>query len=112
MKNIFILLASIFLIASCEKGNFGKKDHPCAVVAKENVPSTITKAFEAKYPATSVDTWFNKDNKGFAAAFKSNNTKHVAVFDNDGNFQNEINEDQQGDHQDNNNEGCECEDGD
>ncbi len=109
MKNVFFILATVFFLASCEKmGEHHKKDKPCAVVSTENVPSSVTKSFEAKYPATKVDTWFNKDNKGFAAAFKVNNKKSVAVFDNDGNFQNEINDDQQGDHQDND-EGCGCE---
>ncbi len=108
MKNLLILSCSLFFFVSCEKWDgFHKKDKPCPVVNAADVPASVTKSFDTKYSGAVVDTWFNKDNAGFVASFKQAGKKTIARFDNDGNFENEINQD--GDHQDNNEEGCDCE---
>ena len=104
MKKLFILFASVVLLASCER----EKKNLCPVVAATNVPNAVTKSFESKYPGTTVTTWFNKDNTSYCAKFTQNGKGSRAYFDNNGIFQNEQLE-QDGEHQDNNDEGCDCE---
>lgn len=117
---LFLLSASLF---SCEKFDIfdREKSEPCPTVSPESVPQVVKDAFAVKYPSTSVTTWYNRDNNGYAAAFTYNGTETLADFDNNGNFQNEEvdgdNNDgdhQDNDHQDTDEEGCDCgsEDGD
>ena len=110
MKKLLIISLGLLVFASCEKWR-EHKEKPCPVVASTDVPSEVRKSFDAKYPGASVDTWFNKDNAFFCALFKLNGNETRAFFNNDGSFEKEeIDDNQQGDHQDNDNdEGCECE---
>ena len=110
MKILLVISTSVFLFASCEKLNlFDKKDKPCTVLTQDAVPTAVVSSFQTKHPSTTVKKWFNKDDKGYAASFTSNGKGNVALFDNNGNFQEELENDEQGDHQDNDNEGCDCE---
>ena len=116
MKRLLIIAIGITMLTACEKWH-DRKDKPCPTVASESVPAEVKKSFDAKYPATSVDTWFNKDNNGYAASFTYNGNKTLAQFANDGTFQKEEvdgdNNNQQGNHHDkDDDEGCECETGD
>ncbi len=71
----------------------------------------IPPAFSEKYPKETVIKWFNKDNKGYAAFFVSNNVKKIVIFNNDGTFLKEqVKNEQHGQHDDNDvEEGSECE---
>ncbi len=112
MKKLLVILFSTTLFASCEKCDlFDKDEKPCEIVAVEKVPASVVESFKTKYPAITVDTWFNKDNTGYAAAFTKDNNDMLSLFDNNGNFQSEENEDLDDDNNDNNEdeEGCECE---
>ncbi|MFM2225635.1 MAG: putative beta-lactamase-inhibitor-like, PepSY-like [Bacteroidota bacterium] len=116
MKKLFLISTVIIAFASCQKikdlNPFDKKDKAetlCPVVIAEQVPSAVTTAFAAKYPAATAITWFNKDNTGFCAAFTNNGIEAKALFDNAGNF---VSEEVKGNHQDgqqHNESGCECE---
>ena len=105
-KIIIILFAFQFIFISCEKDN--ENENPCPVVEAKVVPAIVKDAFVAKYPTTTVEIWFNKDNTGFCAYFMLNTKKTLVHFNNDGTFIKE--EDQHDDHQNNDEEeGCECE---
>ena len=109
MKNLLYVLIAGVLFISCEKdGLFGHKDKSCPEVSISALPAAVKTAFEKQYPATTASVWFNKDNKAYVAKFSKNGVETLARFSNDGTFENEQMEDQQGDHQDND-EGCECE---
>ena len=107
MKKLIIILFTFqFIFISCEKEN--ENENLCPVVDAKAVPAVVTNAFVAKYPSSTVEIWFNKDNTGYCAFFKQNAEKVLAHFNNDGTFVME--EDQQGNHQNNDDdEGCECE---
>ncbi len=118
MKKIAIIALLTVVFASCEKFDikhpFRKeaKAKPCAVVNRESLSADILTAFKTKYPNATGETWYNKDNTGFAASFTLNGNKTLAFFNNDGSFaKEEVDNNQEGDHQDNNNDdtGCSCE---
>lgn len=109
MKKLSFLVIIIISLASCEKLS---KEKQCPIVAPEQMPAAVTTTFAAKYPGSTVTTWFNKDNTGFVASFILNGNETKALFDNNGNFEKEDveieNDNQKGDHQDEDS-GCECE---
>ncbi|MBA3664529.1 MAG: hypothetical protein H0W61_10020 [Bacteroidetes bacterium] len=118
MKKIAIVAFMTIFLTSCEKFDikhpFKKeaKEKPCAIVTRESLNADVLAAFKVKYPTTTDETWYNKDNNGFAATFTLNGKKTLALFNNDGSFANEQEGDnQEGDHQDSNNDdkGCSCE---
>lgn len=115
MKKLLVFLIGLTILSACEKGNLfekNKKDKPCAIVTPETMPSSVTTAFQKKYPGVTVEKWFNKDNTGYCALFTLNGKKTLTQFNNDGGFVREETEvEQQGNHQDgnNNDSGCECE---
>ncbi len=106
MKNILLIFAIATIVVSCEKENEHK--NLCPVISEKTVPSSVSSAFQVKYPNAIVSKWFNKDNKGYCALFILNGKETKVLFDNNGIFQNEEVE-QQGDHEDNDDNGCECE---
>ncbi len=118
MKKIAVILISILFIASCEKNVkipfFHKKAKPCPSVSSESVPSSVKESFVQKYPGITVEKWFDKGDKGYAAVFSKNNTKNLAAFENNGNFIDEQNGDNNdGDNnqengENNDDKGCNC----
>lgn len=108
MKILFLLIAFTITFTSCEK-NEEKKS--CPVVTTDYLPKAVIAAFQQKYPTERVNKWFNKDNNGYCALVTINGEKELIEFDNIGNFvQEEIVNEQDGDHQDNNDDNeCECE---
>lgn len=113
MKKIVAIFSLSLFLFSCEKDglfNHHDKNKPCPVVAAEAVPVKVKTTFETKYPATTVTTWFNKDNNSYCALFTANGRQERAFFDNDGNFRNEEIEgdNNNNNHQDNNQDGCDC----
>ena len=107
-KLLTFLFALQFIFISCEKDN--ENEFPCPVVDAKVVPVIVKNAFEAKYPTSTVEIWFNKDNTGYCAYFMLNTKKTLVHFKNDGTFIKEEAQDQNGNHQNNNeDEGCECE---
>ncbi len=113
MKTLLILAFGLVALVSCEKGNLfdnNKKDKACPVVAVESIPENVNTSFQTKYPGATVDKWFNKDNKGYCALFILNSKKTLSQFNNDGEFiKEETNVEQEGNHQDSEDNECECE---
>jgi hypothetical protein len=110
MKKILLVIFALqFILISCEKED--RNDNHCPVVDAKSVSAKVISAFETRYPATMVEVWFNKDNKGYCAYFKKNGSGIMIHFQNDGTFIREEVQDQQGNHQgsDDDDEGCECE---
>ncbi len=118
-KVVFISAAVLIALSACERERHVPK---CPVVAEASIPKAVTTAFYAKYDGTfesashitKVEKWFNKDNKAYAALFMHGGKKTLSFFDNNGNFEQEqgFQGDQQGEHQDGDDEGCECREGD
>jgi hypothetical protein len=108
MKHLMLALSIVTVFSSCEKFELFDKENPCAIVAPEKIPSTVSESFKTKYPGVTVDTWFNKDNNGYAASFKKDGTERISLFDNDGNFQSEIDEDNDDDNDGDHEDGCDC----
>ena len=109
-KLIIILFAFQFIFISCEKDN--ENENPCPVVDAKVVPAIVKDAFAAKYPTSTVEIWFNKDNTGYCAYFKLNTDKTLVHFKNDGTFIKEEVQDHNENHQnkdEDEDEGCECE---
>lgn len=101
MKIILIVPLMAILLLACEKDEI---ENTCPVISSESVPEQIVSGFTAKYPGTTVETWFNKEGS-YVAGFEKDGKDRFAKFGSDGNFQNEFKED------DNEFEsGCECED--
>lgn len=101
-----LILAIATIVVSCEKEKESK--NLCPVISEKAVPSSVISAFQQKYPNVIIEKWFNKDNKGYCAMFTFNGKETKALFDNNGNFQNEE-IDNEGEHKDNDDNGCECE---
>ncbi len=114
MRNLYVILLTLTLgLSACEKSGKEDDDIECPVVDSKSLPKDIVAAFAEKYPNETVITWFNKDNKGYAAFFVSNNVKKIVVFNNEGSFMKEqVKNKQHGQHEDEDedeDEGCECE---
>ena len=109
MKKLFLLfvVASVVLI-SCDK-DCDHDDLPCELVNSKLIPGIVADSVNAKYPGVVVLQWFNKDNKGYCAHFMVNNKITSALFDNNGKFirEGDDNKQQEGQHKDD--DGCECE---
>ena len=111
MKKLLFIALVITALSSCEKLDdlFDKdKSNTCPVVTNDQIPQTALKTMSTKYPQATTTTWFNKDGKGYCAVFNSNGKQTKAMFDNNGNFQSEEIE-QQGDHEDDDDSGCDTE---
>lgn len=108
MKKLFPLCAAaVICLTACEKiEDLRDRDRPCPVVSTGEVPASVLDGFEARHAGTPVKTWYNKDDKGFVALFISSGKEVFAYFDNNGNFQKEVTE---GEHEDEDDKGCECE---
>jgi hypothetical protein len=86
-------------------------------VVPSAVPQLVKDSFAARYPATNVTTWFNKDSVAFCAFFISSaNIEKLAQFANNGSFiKEEVETQQDGQHEDSTvtggkvTGGCECE---
>ena len=115
MKNLFLIaIASIVVLASCNKDKKESKENDCPVVAVNLVPKIVKDSFALRYPTDSVRTWFNKDNMGYCAFFVSKGVTKLAEFSTTGNFvKEEIDSDENNEHEDNvangKKSGCECE---
>jgi hypothetical protein len=112
MRNLYVILLTLTLgLSACEKSGKEDDDIECPVVDSKSLPKDIVAAFAEKYPNETVITWFNKDNKGYAAFFVSNNVKKIVIFNNEGSFMKEqVKNKQHGQHDnDDEEEGCECE---
>ena len=95
------------LIIACEKKDI---KNICPVVSEKALPVSVSSAFQQKYPNVVVEKWFNKDNNGYCAIFKSNGKDTKVLFDNVGNFQKEeVDDNGNSNHHDDNDNGCECE---
>ena len=109
MYKILTTLVIIAFLSSCERE---QKPKPCPIVASENVPTAVSKAFSTKYPSenATTTTWFNKDNTGFVALFTKSGTKTLCQFDNQGNVVTEKTEGQRNckHHESDDDKGCEC----
>lgn len=126
MKKLFIISSAVVFFASCTKPGRegvtqGVTQKTCPTVSANAVPYVVTKAFQDKHPGITAKTWFNKDDKGFAAKFDNNGKDALIFFDNNGNFQkeeidgdnhhggHENGENENGDHENGNDDnGCEC----
>lgn len=89
----FVLLAIIVIFIfsasqiSCKKEGKENAEKLCPVVAPGAVPQLVKDSFAARYPATNVTTWFNKDSIGFCAFFVSSaSIEKLAEFANNGSF--------------------------
>ncbi len=112
MKKLIYFSAIVIFFSSCEKLNFDflKKDKPCPTLSEDAVPATVVAAFQTRHAGVVVEKWFDKDGKSVVAAFELNGKDALDFFDNNGNFQKEeVDQDQQGNHQDNDDKGCDCE---
>ena len=113
MQKLFFISAIALFFASCEKLGFEKEEKPCPTVSADGVPGAVVSAFSTKHPGSPVKTWFNTDNKGYAALFDHTGKEALDYFDNSGNFQKEEidgdNQDGNHDEEDGDDKGCECE---
>ncbi len=110
MRNYYVILLILTLgLSACEKEGKEDDEIECTVVDSKSLPKDIVAAFAEKYPKETVVTWFNKDNKGYAAFFVSGNVKKIAIFNNDGSFVKEQVKNKQHGQHDYEDEGCECE---
>lgn len=110
MKKYVSWIASIVLLASCEKMDLFEREKLCPVVAPENVPAEVKTSFEARYPGTVVKTWYDKDGTGYCAEADVNGDDVLALFDRSGIFQKDLEEeDDERRGRRNRNTGCECE---
>ncbi len=117
MRHFFIpaiIAASVFL--SCEKEKAEAPENLCPVVAASAVPQSVKDSFMVRYPATTVTTWFNKDNVSYCAFFTSAGVEKLTQFANNGSFiKEQIETNESGEHGDSavttgkTSEGCECE---
>lgn len=122
----FVLLAIIVIFIfsasqiSCKKEGKENAEKLCPVVAPGAVPQLVKDSFAARYPATNVTTWFNKDSVAFCAFFvNSASIEKLAQFANNGSFiKEEVEIHQDGHHEDDTTTvagsktatgGCECE---
>ena len=101
---------------SCKKEGKEKAENLCPVVDASAVPQVVKDAFVAKYPATTVTTWFNKDSVAFCAFFTISGVEKLTQFANDGTFiKEEIETNQEAEDSDSTatagkvSTGCECE---
>ncbi len=118
MKKIFfaMLISVPAIFVACEKKEKEKAENTCPTVAASAVPQAVKDSFAIRYPATSVITWFNKDNVAFCAYFiTAANVEKLAQFANSGSFiKEEMEAHQVGQHEDSTTtvgkvNGCECE---
>lgn len=114
MKNSIILaLGLLFVGVSCEK-NDDETQELCPEVTRNEVPTEVTKAFDAKYPNTIVEKWFKKDDGGHCALITLNKVKTLAEFKDNGTFveeeiENETNEHEGNQDNDDDENDCDCE---
>lgn len=118
MKNLFfIVITSVTILISCEKGSKENTEKNCPVVAASLVPQIVKDSFMHRYPRDSIRTWFNKDSFAYCAFFVSSGIEKLTQFSNSGNFiKEEIETNENNEHEDSTavsngklNSGCECE---
>lgn len=102
MKHFFVLAAiATAALVSCEKEKAEKAENICPVVAASVVPQIVKDSFSVRYPATTVTTWFNKDNVGYCAYFTMGGIEKLSQFANNGSFVKEqIETNESGEHTD------------
>lgn len=113
---LLLMLAFIFSISfsSCKKES-KETENLCPIVAASAVPQVVKDSFAVRYPATTVTTWFYKDSSSYCAFFTISAVEKLAHFAANGTFiQEEIENHQEGEHQDTGIDGktttgCECE---
>ncbi|MDQ2719870.1 MAG: hypothetical protein M3Z26_08960 [Bacteroidota bacterium] len=118
MKKIFLITAVsvVAIFFACNKEGKEKSENICPVVAASAVPQAVKDSFAARYPATNVTTWFNKDSVAFCAYFiTTGNIEMLAQFANNGSvIKEEIETQKNGQLEDSTgtvgkvNGGCEC----
>lgn len=118
MKNLFLFaaLSASVLLFSCTKEKDDDEENPCPIIDAKLVPQQVKDSFNVRYPSAAVITWFNKDNAGYCAYFKTTGIEKLTQFDLTGIFiKEETESNQEGEHEDNttaggkNSGGCECE---
>lgn len=86
MKNLmFIAFGLCLLTISCDKEE-RDDEKSCPVVTEDRVPEAVKSAFNARYPKTTAEKWFDKNGSGFGALISLNGVKTIAEFTNDGSF--------------------------
>ena len=87
MKKLLILALAIGTLVSCKKfGDCEKEETYCETVSPDLIPNEVKNSFTDRYSNSSVDVWFNQDEKGYTAAFVQNDINMFAMFDTDGSF--------------------------
>jgi hypothetical protein len=69
----FILFVWIFIfsipLSSCSKNEKKESENHCPTIAASAVPQVVKDSFALRYPAMTVNTWFQKDSIGYCAYF-------------------------------------------
>ena len=68
------------------------------------IPNEVASSFVDRYSNSSVDIWFNQDEKGYTAAFAQNDINMFAMFDTDGSFIKEYSKEGRDDYYSNDNQ--------
>ena len=115
-KALIVLCGLIVIIFSCKKEGKESAENLCPVVPVSAVPQVVKDSFVARYPATIVTTWFNKDSVAYCAFFTISGIEKLAQFANSGAFiKEEIEMGHDGEQEDSTGTGgkpttgCECE---
>jgi hypothetical protein len=83
---VLILIFSIPL-SSCSKEGKKESENHCPTIAASAVPQVVKDSFALRYPAMTVNTWFQKDSIGYCAYFiQPVNQKKLAEFSTAGVF--------------------------
>jgi len=97
MKKLLFIAIAIVLLSACTKDITTKPQ--CPVLSADNVLVAVKESFKTTYPASTADTWYNKDDKAYVASFMDGNSKKLAYFGNSGTLlKTEIDDDNDGDY--------------
>ena len=93
MKKLLILVFALGTLVACKKhGDCKQEQTVCATVNSDQIPIEVANAFANKYSTSTIDVWFNQDNKGYTAMFDQSGTNTFAMFETDGTFTKEYSE--------------------
>jgi hypothetical protein len=110
MKTCLLSFVLLLLMASCNK--LQNKNNDCPVVAASSVPAAVKKSFTEKYPNSTVEKWYSKDNTSYTALFNLNGSKVLSQFDQEGAIQKEElqeKEEYANESKNEDDQGCDCE---